>query len=392
LTLAAFAPRPTRTTVWLVGDSTMADKEIKAYPETGWGMPFEHFFDSTIVVDNRAKNGRGTRSFIAEGRWDAILTNLHPGDYVFIQFGHNDEVPTKGTYTPQDRFAANLTRFITESRDKQAIPILITPVARRKFDSAGNVQETHAIYAPIVRRVAAEQNTPLIDLDKESLNLLQQLGPENSKWLFNYLRPGEHPNYPEGKQDDTHFSETGARKMAELVLAAVRDLHLGLADHIVHPTGSVAIDPAPFADNAGHWYAIFNKENIINPLPGRPRHHPTEVKEIADNILLLQKNNGRWPKNYDPFAVLSAAQKDSLLAARSQTNTTFDNGATYNHIAALATAWLALHDERYGAAVIKSLDFVLAAQYGNGGWPQYFPLENNYSRCITFNDGAEFLE
>jgi PelA/Pel-15E family pectate lyase len=148
------------------------------------------------------------------------------------------------------------------------------------------------------------------------------------------------------------------------------------------------IDPAPFADNAGHWYAIFNKENIINPLPGRPRYEPTDVKAIADNIVLLQKDNGGWPKNYDPFAIFSAAQKDSLLAARSQTNTTFDNGATYNHIAALATAWQALHDQRYSAAAIRGLQYILAAQYKNGGWPQYYPLENNYSRCITFNDGA----
>lgn len=401
LTLTAFAPRLTRTTVWLIGDSTLADKEIKAYPETGWGMPLEHFFDSTVIVDNRAKNGRSTKSFITEGRWDAVLKGLHPGDYVLIQFGHNDEVPTKATYTPEDEFAANLVRFIKESRDKQAIPILITPVARRKFDAAGHIEETHPIYAPIVRKVAAEQKTPLIDLDKESLSLLQQIGPESSKWLFNYLLPGENPNYPDGKQDDTHFSELGARKMAELVLADIRSLNLDLANHIVHPSAVASnaatsntiasqsqIDPTPFADNAGHWYAIFNKENIINPLPGRPRHQPTEVKAIADNILLLQKDNGGWPKNYDPFAALSATQKDSLLAAKTQTNTTFDNGATYNHIAALATAWQALNDDRYSNAAKKGLEFILAAQYRNGGWPQYYPLENNYSRCITFNDGA----
>ncbi|HVU98157.1 MAG TPA: pectate lyase [Puia sp.] len=402
LTLTAFVPRPTRTTVWLIGDSTMSDKEIKAYPETGWGMPFEHFFDSTILVDNRAKNGRSTKSFIAEGRWDAVVKDLHPGDYVLIQFGHNDEVPTKATYTPEDAFAANLIRFIKESRDKGAIPILITPVARRKFDAGGHIVETHPVYAPIVRRVAGEQRTPLIDLDKESMSLLQEAGPEGSKWLFNYLRPGEHPNYPDGRQDDTHFSELGARKMAELVLADIRSLKTGLADHIVSANavaangvaataagaGQAQMDPGPFADNAGHWYAIFNRENIINPLPGRPRHRPTEVKAIADNILLLQKANGGWPKNYDPFAVLSAAQKDSLLAAKTQTNTTFDNGATYSHIAALAFAWNSLHDDRYSDAAKKGLEFILAAQYNNGGWPQYYPLENNYSRRITFNDGA----
>ncbi len=233
LLLTAFIPRDTRTKIWLVGDSTMADKEIRAYPETGWGMPFEHFFDSTITVDNQAKNGRSTKSFVAEGRWAAVERDLHAGDYVLIQFGHNDEVPTKANYTPEDQFENNLTRFIKETRNKQATPILITPVARRKFDTAGHIMETHAVYAAIVRKVAAAQNTPLIDLDKESQSLLQQLGPEHSKFLFDYLAPGEHPNYPQGREDDTHFNELGARRMAEIVLADIRTLKLGLAEHIV---------------------------------------------------------------------------------------------------------------------------------------------------------------
>src|SRR5262245_58960861 len=89
--LSFFSPQRT-IKVWLIGDSTMADKEVRAYPETGWGMPFAHFFDSTVTVDNRAKNGRSTKSFIEEGLWRPVIDNLQPGDYVFIQFGHNDEV------------------------------------------------------------------------------------------------------------------------------------------------------------------------------------------------------------------------------------------------------------------------------------------------------------
>jgi PelA/Pel-15E family pectate lyase len=391
--VAAFVTPEKTIRVWLIGDSTMADKEIKAYPETGWGMPFAFFFDSTVTVDNRAKNGRSTKSFIAEGRWDAVVRDMKAGDYVFIQFGHNDEVPTKGSYTPEDQFEANLIRFIRQTLDRQANPVLITPVARRKFDSAGKIEETHAVYAAIVRRVAAAERVPLIDLDKESQELLQWLGPEESKLLFDYLTPGEHPNYPQGKQDDTHFSELGARKMAEIVLADIRKLKLGLTDHIVGGsvrvhTATAFIDPKPFADNSGHWYAIFNKENVINPLPGRPRYPPTEIGAVADNILLFQKSNGGWPKNYDVFAILTAAQKDSVKAAKDETNTTFDNGSTYNQIMALATAWNLLRDERYSAAALRGLDFVLRAQYRNGGWPQYYPLKSDYSRCITFNDGA----
>ena len=114
LFLLAFTLPPKKTKVWLVGDSTMANKEVKAFPETGWGMPFSNFFDSTIGVDNRAKNGRSTQSFINEKLWQPVVDNLQEGDYVFVQFGHNDEVPTKKTYTTQEQFKNNLIRYVNE--------------------------------------------------------------------------------------------------------------------------------------------------------------------------------------------------------------------------------------------------------------------------------------
>ena len=227
-------PGKEKITVWLVGDSTMAIKEVKAYPETGWGMPFVNFFDSTVTVDNRAKNGRSTKSFIEEKLWQYVFDNLKEGDYVLIQFGHNDEVKEKvGRYSTPAEFRANLFRFVSETRSKKANPVLITPVARRKFDSSGKIMETHHEYSDIVRSLAKEKNVPLIDLDRKSQDMLQQFGPAASRWLFNYLDSNEHPNYPEGRQDDTHFSELGARKMAEIVLAEIRNLHLALEDHIV---------------------------------------------------------------------------------------------------------------------------------------------------------------
>ena len=221
-----------KITVYLIGDSTMADKEVIAYPETGWGMPFHYFFDSTVTVDNRAQNGRSTRTFIEEGRWQPVVNNLHEGDYVFIQFGHNDEVPTKKSYTTPADFTANLEKFVNESRSKKAIPVLITPVARRKFDANGKIEETHAEYTQLVKDVAKKLNVPLIDLDKESQELVQQFGAADSKYLYNYLDPGENPHYPDGHKDDTHFSELGARKMAEIVLHDIVKLNLGLASHI----------------------------------------------------------------------------------------------------------------------------------------------------------------
>jgi lysophospholipase L1-like esterase len=235
LLLMSFAPQQQKKplTVHLIGDSTISIKETKAYPETGWGMPFVHFFDSSVTVDNRAKNGRSTRTFIEEGLWQPVADKLQAGDYVFIQFGHNDEVETKKSYTPKDQYRANLIRFVQESRKKKAIPVLITPAARRLFDEAGKIQGTHDTYSAIVREVARQQKVPLIDLDRKSQALLQQFGPENSKHLYLQLEPGEHPNYPDGKDDNTHFNELGARKMAQLVLADIVALKLELAERIV---------------------------------------------------------------------------------------------------------------------------------------------------------------
>ncbi|QKJ29569.1 rhamnogalacturonan acetylesterase [Mucilaginibacter mali] len=243
-TLFSFALKPDNITVYMAGDSTMADKDVRTYPETGWGMPFKFYFDKTVTVVNVAKNGRSTKSFITEGLWQSIVDKLKAGDYVLVQFGHNDEVPTKKTATTETEFHDNLVRYVTETRAKQAIPILLTPVARRKFDANGKVQGTHDVYSEIVRKVAAEQKVPLIDHDRESQALLQTLGPESSKLLYNHLQPGENPNYPDGKIDDTHFSETGARKMAQIVLNDIKALKLDLADRIVKGANAATVAPA----------------------------------------------------------------------------------------------------------------------------------------------------
>lgn len=235
LMLAFILPEHKKIKIFMAGDSTMSIKETKAYPETGWGMPFVYFWDSTVTVINKAKNGRSTKSFINEGLWKSIIDEAAEGDYVFIEFGHNDEVPTKANYTTEPEFKTNLTRFIEEARNKKMIPILLTPVARRKFDSTGTIQETHLVYSQLVRDVAATQHVLLIDMDKKSQQLLQQFGVENSKLLFMQLKPGEHPNYPDGKDDNTHFTELGARLMAQIVLKEVVALDPSLAGHIIKP-------------------------------------------------------------------------------------------------------------------------------------------------------------
>jgi lysophospholipase L1-like esterase len=232
-----FSPKK-KIKVYLIGDSTMCEYEINRAPLTGWGMPFKYFFDSTVQIDNRARGGRSTRTFISENRWQPIADSLHEGDYVLMQFGHNDEAKEeryKDRYTPVADYQINLIKFITETRAKNANPVLITPVTRMRFDKEGKVVETHTEYSAAVWEVGKQTNTPVIDLDKKSRDLLQQFGPITSKLLFMQLDSLQHPNYPAGQKDNTHFTEFGARRMAELVLAEIRNLKLELADRIIAP-------------------------------------------------------------------------------------------------------------------------------------------------------------
>ena len=222
--------------LFMAGDSTMSIKETKAYPETGWGMPFVYFWNAEKVeVVNKAKNGRSTRSFREEGLWDQILKESAPGDYVFIQFGHNDEVPTKKTYTTEKEYSDNLHRFVQEARALKIIPILLTPVARRKFDTTGKIEGTHEVYAEIVRTVAQKEGVSLIEADRNSQQMYQEMGVENSRLLFLQLKAGEHPNYPDGKEDNTHFSELGARLVAQLVLKELCVQQPELSTFLVQP-------------------------------------------------------------------------------------------------------------------------------------------------------------
>lgn len=174
-------------------------------------------------------------------------------------------------------------------------------------------------------------------------------------------------------------------KLLPLLLVFVTAIY---AQDSTHTSKVTKIDEEAFGDNSRHWYGIFDKANVINPLPGRPRYKNTDITQVADNILLLQKNNGGWPKNYDVMAILTQSQKDSLTAVKNIFNTTYDNGSGYTEIACLADVYTATHIDKYKDGAIAGLNYVLDSQYKNGGWPQYYPLESNYSRCVTFNDGV----
>ncbi|WP_428241282.1 rhamnogalacturonan acetylesterase [Gynuella sp.] len=219
--------------IFMAGDSTMAIKDPSDYPETGWGVPFAKFFDKSVNTINLARNGRSTKTFISEGRWQAVIDNIHAGDYVFIQFGHNDEVPSKvERYTTPEEYKANLNRFIKDVETADAHAILMTPVVRRKFDQNDHLVSTHP-YAQLVREVAAEHpEITFIDMEKVTHDYFENLGPKDSELRFMHLQPGAHPNYPDGRSDNTHYTEFGAREVAQLVLAELRKINHPLTKYI----------------------------------------------------------------------------------------------------------------------------------------------------------------
>ena len=229
LVLAALVPRDQPITVWLAGDSTMAQKQPDKRPETGWGEALQPCFDSTRVrIANRAMNGRSTRSFVAEGRWKAIVDSLKRGDYVFIQFGHNDEKVGTPNYSSPDDYRRNLVHFVDDVRSRGGHPVLFTPVVRRRFEGT-HLVDTHGGYPDAARAAATESHVPLVDMTRASAALVEPLGPDSSRSLWLHLEAGANPNYPTGVHDDTHFNPLGAQRMAGLAIDALRVLHLDLA-------------------------------------------------------------------------------------------------------------------------------------------------------------------
>jgi len=216
-----------QTTIFTIGDSTMSDKrDPETNPEHGWAQVLPEYLPANYVVDNHAVNGRSTRSFMDEGKWDAAKKKFKKGDLVIIQFGHNDQkVNDPKRYTnPFTAYRNNLIKYVEDSRDLGTTPILATSIVRRKFNENGTLVDTHGEYPLVVRMVANEYNVPLIDLQYLTEQWEQSYGVEASKQLHLHYAKGENAYFPEGKEDDTHLSRKGAEEVAQMVVKELKKL------------------------------------------------------------------------------------------------------------------------------------------------------------------------
>lgn len=225
--------------IFIAGDSTAANKVLYKYAvdtvtgdsvresfmERGWGQLLPDFLNDKAIVRNHAKNGRSTGTFISEGLWDKLIDDVKKGDFVVLQFGHNDMPVEKKSHTTPEQFRNNFKRFILEIRQKGAYPILCTPVSRRKFNENGQLEATHGQYPEIIREIANEEKLPLIDMEKLTAAWLKEEGVEKSYGYFHKYLPGVSKIYPKGLDDNTHFNEAGARKVASLFIGEMQKIN-----------------------------------------------------------------------------------------------------------------------------------------------------------------------
>ena len=236
------------TRIYYAADSIVAQKNIYTYPETGIGQMLPLYLKRTVRIQNHAENGRSTKSFIDESRLASIYQDIREGDFLFIQFGHNDEKqadPNRYTEAFGD-YQANLEKFVNVARNRKAYPVLITPLCRRQFDENGLLQETHGDYPEAMRCLANRLDVPLIDLSALSFAVVSNAGDEASKKWFMNFSAGEYPNYPDGKEDNTHLRPDGAMLFAGIIAKELKKLGGIYADLLLDPPAkpqTAAIEP-----------------------------------------------------------------------------------------------------------------------------------------------------
>lgn len=220
--------------VFVCGDSTAATKDIsKGSPERGWGHVLQPFFDANeVIIENHAVNGRSTKSFVTLGHWQKVEESMRAGDYVFIEFGHNDTKESDTTrFTTPEQYGKNLLRYIEIVRSKGATPVLLTQVCRRWWKN-GILDDSHGEYLKVCHRVAQESGVLFIDAEKITREWLTPLGDEGSKRYFMNLPAGKYPSHPDGKVDNTHFTVAGARIVAKMLCQEIERVIPELGKHI----------------------------------------------------------------------------------------------------------------------------------------------------------------
>ncbi len=232
--LAVFARAATAApVVYLAGDSTVMSYSAGYYPKQGWGGRIGDFFNSGVTFNNRAIGGRSSKSFVDEGHLSSILRVIKPGDYLFIQFGHNDDQRDVRLHTdPFTSYKTYLAMYVDLSRQYGAIPVLVTPVGRRRYDSNGRFLNDFADRCTAMRELAAERNVPLIDLNAKSIAFYNGLGVPATTDVFLWLAANQYPVYPNGIYDGTHFQEYGAGQLARLVVQGIEENPLNMRQFI----------------------------------------------------------------------------------------------------------------------------------------------------------------
>lgn len=339
--LTAFTPAKRNITIFTIGDSTMANKKLEGEnPERGWGQMLSRYFTDDITIDNHAVNGRSSKSFIDEGRWDAILSKIQKGDYVFIQFGHNDEKDDPNRHTdPGTTFDANLKKFVEDTKAKGGIPVLFNSIVRRNFGKAdGNAVanaikqddirngidpkapkdsieegatliDTHGAYLISPKNVAKELNVTFIDLNSLTHKLVEGMGPQKSKELYLWVEPKTVPALPNGREDNTHLNVHGASVIAEMAVKAVAEAIPELQQYVRHYDLVVA------KDGSGDFFTV---QEAINAVP--------DYRKNARTTILIKEGS------YKEKIIIPASKNAVSLIGQGEVKITYDDYASKPNI------------------------------------------------------------
>ena len=339
--LTAFTPAKRNITIFTIGDSTMANKKLEGEnPERGWGQMLSRYFTDDITIDNHAVNGRSSKSFINEGRWDAVLSKIQKGDYVFIQFGHNDEKDDPNRHTdPGTTFDANLKKFVEDTRAKGGIPVLFNSIVRRNFGKAdGNAVanaikqddirngidpkapkdsieegatliDTHGAYLISPKNVAKELNVTFIDLNSLTHKLVEGMGPQKSKELYLWVESKTVPALPNGREDNTHLNVHGASVIAEMAVKAVAEAIPELQQYVRHYDLVVA------KDGSGDFFTV---QEAINAVP--------DYRKNARTTILIKEGS------YKEKVIIPASKNAVSLIGQGEVKITYDDYASKPNI------------------------------------------------------------